>query len=119
MMLSHRLILNPNYSSLADGAQFVSGGKDGTLRIFDTESGEQVVHLVLDARYAWAALLQVSVDDTQVLVGCIEKASAPVQSLVLYNFRDPHSTRDMETVPSHSKAVTCMAFSPSGIHLAR
>ena len=44
------------------------------------------------------------------MVACIEKPSMPIQSIVLYNFRDAQSTRDIVNLPSHKKVFFCAAF---------
>jgi len=51
--------------SLADGFKFVTSGRDGTLRIFDTESGQQMYHIDLgsQANVAW---LDVAIHDQSV-----------------------------------------------------
>lgn len=61
------------------GQKFMSTGKDGTIRMFDSESGQQTFHLTVN-RFTMIPLLHTSKDENQV------KTSQPALQLTCKQF---------------------------------
>eukprot|EP00051_Salpingoeca_urceolata_P020402 m.305850 g.305850 ORF g.305850 m.305850 type:complete len:1526 (-) comp19613_c0_seq7:81-4658(-) len=114
---THRLKGHQDYvrtlAYSADGTRLLSGGKDGTLQIFDTDSMECIL---LVSSLSWVIDLAVSQTTPQVVVMTSDAASN-ARILNVFNVNDHASMSDISAIDAGA-TVLSLDFSPCGQYVA-
>jgi len=92
----------------SDCSRIVSGSLDGTIRVWDAETGEEVVKAFKLASNASIHSVSFSPDGKHVISG---SSDSQVRVLAVSTGED---IIELLTLEGHSATVTCVAFSPNG-----
>jgi eukaryotic-like serine/threonine-protein kinase len=89
-----------------DGNRIVSGSGDGTIRIWDVESGQSIA--ILDGQSGPVSSVVFSPDGKQVVSASWGR---------VFNLWDVASGRRTRSMSGHTQGVACLAFSPDGTRI--